>query len=141
MEKAAKGAQEHYIYPWGDSWIGNPANWDTVTTLETDSSSQPLPRVNFDGRNHGGYQTENNRSPYGLYDMAGNALEWVNDWYDNRITERSPGVGSPRAGDRDYALDEVAPGTPRLRSANGISRFFGPVWIFTPRFSLFEMQR
>ena len=30
------------------------------------------------------------KSPYGLYHMAGNAAEWVNDWYDRHYYEDSP---------------------------------------------------
>lgn len=34
-------------------------------------------------------------SPYGLYHMAGNAAEWVADWYDGSYYQRSP-VGDPK---------------------------------------------
>jgi len=36
-----------------------------------------------------------NRSPYGIYDMVGNAWEWVNDWYQGNYYIESPDKNPP----------------------------------------------
>jgi formylglycine-generating enzyme required for sulfatase activity len=78
-EKAAKGAAEHYIYPWGDAWVANAANGDPFETGDYPSTT---PVGYYDGSDHdGAYQTTDGRSPYGAHDMAGNVYEWVSDWY------------------------------------------------------------
>jgi formylglycine-generating enzyme required for sulfatase activity len=80
-EKAAKGAVEHYIYPWGESSIANAANYEDSGD-PFDNGTTPVGY--YDGSDHGGaYQTVDGRSPYGAHDMAGNVCEWVNDWKDD----------------------------------------------------------
>ena len=61
-EKAARGT-DHRLYPWGQQapvWVKPraPHQIDAVMSYPNDLS------------------------PYGAYDMAGNALEWTRDWYD-----------------------------------------------------------
>ena len=65
-EKAARGA-DGQVYPWGNEWSVKWAN------MGADPEQEPgvMPVGSFPG----------GRSPYGVYDMAGNVMEWVADWY------------------------------------------------------------
>ena len=56
------------LYPWGSSWDANNAN-----------TSRPTPGKGFTVP-VGTYST--GASPEGLYEMVGNASQWVADWYD-----------------------------------------------------------
>lgn len=83
-EKAARGEKGN-LYPWGnedpnDSLLNfNSPDRDTVAV--------------------GSYP--NGASPYGAFDMAGNAWEWVNDWYHSSYYQFAPGVNplGPEASD------------------------------------------
>lgn len=62
-EKAARGTDERH-YPWGN---------DNTADGTKDDYGRKLTVV-------GAY--EGGKSPYGVYDMAGNVWEWTADWYD-----------------------------------------------------------
>ena len=66
-EKAARGPAG-LEYPWGDKW--DP---DITNTGENADNDQGIVAVGSFPRN---------KSPYGVYDLSGNAWEWVADWYD-----------------------------------------------------------
>ncbi|HXH12241.1 MAG TPA: SUMF1/EgtB/PvdO family nonheme iron enzyme [Alphaproteobacteria bacterium] len=63
-EKAARGANGK-SYPWGNDWLDKHAN-----TIES-GLRQTSPVGMF----------ERDISEYGVYDMAGNVSEWVEDWF------------------------------------------------------------
>lgn len=88
-EKAASGGDDR-IFPWGDDWDvdqrkrlnfadgNNPETTSDITLNDGFRDSAPVAR--FPG----------GRSPYGIYDMAGNLWEWVADWYDPTYYVNSP---------------------------------------------------
>ena len=70
-EKAARGGLVGKKYPWGDSISSTKANYNK-TVGDTTSVGRYSPNA------------------YGLYDMAGNVLEWCLDAYDEDFYESSP---------------------------------------------------
>ena len=66
-EKAAKGLNQRK-WPWGNE--ENPLNANFAGDKDGYFYTAPV----------GSFKTD--KSPFGVYDMAGNVMEWVNDWYD-----------------------------------------------------------
>ena len=76
-EKAARGTDGR-IYPWGNE---SPTTLHANLRKERWSNHYVLSTV-------GSYEA--GKSPYGIYDMAGNVWEWVSDWYDAEYYETAP---------------------------------------------------
>ena len=118
------------MFPWGDTFAGTLANsCDTNGTQRWKNTSY----------NDGYEQT----APVGSYpagsswcgaeDMAGNACEWVSDWYDADYYSVSPveNPGGPSSGEHRVARrgswrDGLSPatfryypGVPSIRTSNG----------------------
>jgi len=76
-EKAARGTDGR-IYPWGND---PPTPAHANFGHETTKGYAALAKVG---------SFEKGKSPYGVYDLAGNVWEWVADRYDEHYYQRSP---------------------------------------------------
>ncbi|MBI5641959.1 MAG: formylglycine-generating enzyme family protein [Deltaproteobacteria bacterium] len=63
-EKASRGKDKR-TFPWGDKFSKDRGNTPQLGHEDT------MPVGSF----------ENGKSPYGIYDMAGNAFEWTDSWF------------------------------------------------------------
>ena len=83
-EKAARGTDQRR-YPWGNEIDHSYANFVGASSFDTGQ----LPGY-YDGTKRGDLQTHKNASPYGAFDMAGNVMEWCQDWYSGDYYAVSP---------------------------------------------------
>lgn len=89
-EKAARGSDGH-LYPWGNRFLDDALNWG-------DQAPPSAPEEGYGERGY--YDGYGNLSPvgsfrrflspYGVEDMLGNAMEWVQDWYQDDYYAQSP---------------------------------------------------
>jgi len=85
-EKAARGPNG-LLWPWGNQDKPGAANTGNPDPFEF---SSPVAGFSQD------------KSPYGVYDLAGNAMEWVSDWYqedaygNNAANPTGPTTGSAK---------------------------------------------
>ena len=92
-EKAARGKDQR-SYPWGEQIDCLHANYFDGTKLCVGDTSSVK-------------DYESGVSQYGLYNMAGNVWEWVEDWYDEDYYDVSP------------TADPLGPSTGGFRVARG----------------------
>jgi formylglycine-generating enzyme required for sulfatase activity len=124
-EYAARGGQyaPYYSYPWGNDQDVTKANWpDSKDPYEgTDPATYPwtTPVGFYDGKLHlksehswpgpaASYQTANGSNAFGLYDMAGNVWQFVNDWYGQNYYGISP-YDNPKGPDSGFIMPDGKP--------------------------------
>ena len=86
-EKAARGLTG-WDYPWGNEITVEYANyWESGDPWE-EIYPGTTPVGFYNGQIYDGFSTGDNSSPYGVYDMAGNAWEWTDSWYSGVSSRR-----------------------------------------------------
>jgi formylglycine-generating enzyme required for sulfatase activity len=104
-EKAARGTDGR-LYPWGNDWEPERAALYDHTLRP---GTYPLPVGTHPG----------DVSPYGVYDMLGNAKEWVADWYSPSYYLESP-YANPQGPESGWEGDRIVRGPAAYISQKGL---------------------
>ena len=95
-EKAARGTDGR-LYPWGNEPpTANRANFDRG--WEEEKTLHPVGSL------------PDGDSPYGVKDMAGNAREWVSDWYEVDYYQEAP-TRNPQGPDKKGVVRSIRGGS------------------------------
>ncbi|MCJ7435290.1 MAG: formylglycine-generating enzyme family protein [Anaerolineales bacterium] len=103
-EKAARGGLAGKLYSWGDDFPvctpGAPNGAQSEYCPSQSDMAQTMAVGNFVPNG------------YGLFDMIGNAAEWVNDWYESDYYSRSPDSNpmGPGTNPTGYMIPKVVRG-------------------------------
>ena len=84
-EKAARG-ENSGMYPWGNQPPSTDRSRFHQTWTEEIKHNVMVPVDSL----------EEGKSPYGLYNMAGNVKEWVDDWYDRGYYKETDEYANPK---------------------------------------------
>lgn len=118
-EYAARGGQQNPYrnFPWGDEPDAMKANWpESRNPFRAGPEPWTTPVGFFNGELHKrvdfgwpgaqeNFQTSDGANGYGLYDMAGNVWQFVNDWYGRDYYAFSP-VDNPPGPDRGSLMPD-----------------------------------
>jgi formylglycine-generating enzyme required for sulfatase activity len=112
-EKAARGTDGR-LYPWGN---------DPPTPLHANYGKK-------EWNNHEALvpvgTLEAGKSPYGIYDMAGNVWEWVSDWYDHDYYKHSPSESPAGPSTGGFKVIRGGSWNTSARNLRAADRYFDP---------------
>ena len=133
-EVAARGGLSGKRFPWGDTISQSQANYkavDTYTYDLSDSVNDYHPTYKTGGTPYTSPVGSFAANGYGLYDMAGNVLQWCWDWYGTPYAggtdPRGAGTGSYRVlrGGNWYNNANFAQSAYRNRTPSSANDIYG----------------